>query len=102
MSRDEATTTRGETRDGAAHRADDDVLVRALRELPVRGPSSTSGRPSGAPAAARATFVRAFDDAPWYVKPLSGAARASVPVLLASVVGLYLFWALSTAIALNQ
>ncbi|MCW5835010.1 MAG: hypothetical protein KIS78_21600 [Labilithrix sp.] len=76
----------------------DDPLVRALRELPTHADGS-AGR---APAAARAAFLRAFDDAPWYARALATAGRASVPVVLASVVGLYLFWAFAAAIALNQ
>lgn len=97
MSRDE--TFRGE-RTIARAPAGEDVLSRALRELPVRGPTSASHQE--APAGARATFLRAFEDAPWYAKALASAGRASVPVVLASVVGLYLFWAFAAAIALNQ
>ncbi|MBX3221715.1 MAG: hypothetical protein KF795_14460 [Labilithrix sp.] len=77
---------------------DDDPLLRALRALPVH-PDPT---PRHASAAARAAFVRAFDDAPWYARAFGAAGRATVPVVLASVVGLYLFWAFATAIALNQ
>ncbi|MBX3214779.1 MAG: hypothetical protein KF850_22275 [Labilithrix sp.] len=76
----------------------DDPLVRALRELPTHDDGS-SGR---APAAARAALVRAFDDAPLCTRAPATAGRATVPVVLASVVGLYLFWAFAAAIALNQ
>ena len=86
------------TDDRGAKANEDDVLLRALRELPVHAePPSSHAR-----AAARAAFVRAFDDSPWYARALGTAGRATVPVVLASVVGLYLFWAFATAIALNQ
>lgn len=48
---------------------------------------------------ARAAFVRAFEDTPWIERYLRAGARASVPVVLASVVGVYLFWAFAAAIA---
>lgn len=75
----------------------DDPLLLALRELPTRAAESTS-----APAVARAAFVRAASGSPWYARGLATAGRAMVPVVLASVVGLYLFWAFAAAIALNQ
>lgn len=98
MSRDDEAI-RGDT-SAARAAAGEEVLSRALRELPVRGPMHASRQQ--APAAARAAFVRAFEDAPWYAKALASAGRATVPVVLASVVGLYLFWAFAAAIALNQ
>ncbi len=103
MIRDERSTT-----DGAvigAQRADrgdadEDSLMRQLGALPVRAPSEAVE--AQASRAARAAFVRACDPAPWYAKAFAEAARATVPVVLASVVGLYLSWAFATAIALNQ
>jgi hypothetical protein len=82
----------------------EDDMIRALRELPVHEASS-SGRDRDAlriQATARAAFVRAFEDAPWYTRIFGSAAGAVVPVALASVVGLYLFWAFAVAISLNQ
>ena len=78
----------------------EDELIRGLRELPLHAPSPRSHEQVA--ASARAAFVRAFDDSPWYVKAFASAAHATVPVVLASVVGLYLFWAFAAAIALNQ
>ena len=78
----------------------EDTLLRALRELPPHTPQGSSAH--RAPAAARAAFVYAFDDGPWYAKLGGSVSRALVPVVLASVVGLYLFWAFAAAISLNQ
>jgi hypothetical protein len=89
MTRDTADAT--EREDPA-----DDPLLRALRELPAHAASDR------VPGNARAAFARAFDGAPWYAKLFGTAGRALVPTVLASVVGLYLFWAFATAIALNH
>ncbi len=80
----------------------DDGLSRELGGLPMLGPPPTSERRVS--AAARAAFVHAFDDhaAPWCARALFRAGRATFPVFLASVVGVYLSWAFATAIALNQ
>lgn len=86
------------TRPDPSGEADD--LLRALRALPTHPVTSAPGR--RVEEAARAAFLRAFDDAPWYAKMFDRAGRAALPVVLASVVGLYLFWAFATAIALNQ
>jgi hypothetical protein len=77
-----------------------DRLIRELRALPTRGPSVDSAKQTS--VTARAAFVHAFQDASWHAKVLSRASRATVPVVLASVVGLYLFWAFAAAIALHQ
>ncbi len=84
--------------DPEADATDGDALLHALRELPRHAPSPER-RIHGA---ARAAFLREFEDVPFYVKLLGGAGRAVVPVALASVVGLYLFWAFAVAISLNQ
>jgi hypothetical protein len=76
-------------------RREDDALVRELRALP-----ELASPPAQVRDAARAAFVRAFDAAPCYERILSAAGRQAVPLVLASVVGLYLFWAFATAIAL--
>lgn len=84
--------------DREADATDGDALLRALRELPRHAPSPER-RIHGA---ARAAFLREFEDVPFYVKLFGGVGRAVVPVALASVVGLYLFWAFAVAISLNQ
>jgi hypothetical protein len=96
----------------------DDALLRALGELPTHEASAASDRRIR--EVAREAFVDAFDDAPWYAKLFkrhsAGAngtpamvsvgggvvGRAAVPVVLAAVVGLYLFWAFAVAIAINK
>ncbi len=76
----------------------DDVLLRALRELPAHSDDGPAAR--RAQATARAAFVRAFDDEPFVVRVFGGASRAAVPVVLASVIGIYLMWAVGAANAL--
>ncbi len=66
-----------------------------LRELPVHAAPAVERQ-------ARAAFVRAFEETTWLERALATGGRASVPLVLASVVGLYLFWALSTASSLVQ
>ena len=88
--------TAGRKREGEL--GGDDVLLRALAELPVR--TMAEPHASRTHASARAIFLRAGDARPWYARMPGAAARASVPVVLASVVGLYLSWAFATAIAL--
>jgi hypothetical protein len=61
-----------------------------LRELPLQEP------PPAIAAKARAALLRGPE--PWSTT----AGRAVLPVVLASVVGLYLFWAFAAAIALNN
>lgn len=77
---------------------EEDPLLRALRELPrpaMDAPVETRARRE-----ARAAFVHAFDDAPWYGRFLGSASRAIVPVALATVVGIYLTWAIGFASSL--
>lgn len=52
-------------------------------------------------SAARRAFVRAFDEGPAWRAILRGVGSAALPVVLASVVGLYLFWAFAAAMAIN-
>ena len=75
----------------------DDVLLR-LRELPTHTEEGPAAR--RAKATARAAFVRAFDDDPLHVRLFGSLGRAAVPVVLASVVGIYLMWAVGAANAL--
>ncbi len=77
---------------------DDDDLLRALGRLPrdVAPPDRLVRDP------ARAAFVRAFQKTSPLERFLHTGARASVPVVLAGVVGLYLFWAFAAAIAVVQ
>jgi hypothetical protein len=79
---------------------DDDVLLRALRELPPLGGRIDAAALKRQRTSARAAFVRAFDDEPWHTRAFGSVGRAAVPVVLASVVGLYLFWAVAAASAL--
>jgi len=111
MSRERGSITRDETAaprtslpagsaSGGSAGSGEDSLIRRLRDLRVHAPSSASQ--AQASRAARAAFVRAWDVAPWYARVFASAGRAGMPVVLASVVGLYLFWAFATAIALNR
>ena len=93
----------GEPRSSAAEATtrEDDPLLRALRELPPRAPHGDDvAAARRAKATARAAFVRAFEDDPWHVRFFGSAGRAAVPVVLASVVGIYLTWAVAAANAL--
>jgi hypothetical protein len=76
----------------------EDVLLRALRELPR--PSMDEPIEARQRRAARAAFARAFEDEPWHTRLFGSAGRAVVPVVLASVIGVYLTWAITTASAL--
>jgi anti-sigma factor RsiW len=75
-----------------------DPLLRALRELPR--PEMDAKVESRAKREARAAFVRAFEDVPWHSRMLGTASRAVVPVALATVVGIYLTWAIGFASSL--
>jgi hypothetical protein len=77
---------------------DDDVLLRALRELPR--PAMEPDMEKRTRAAARAAFVRAASPEPLAARLLAPVSRAAVPVALAAVVVLYLSWAFSAAAAL--
>jgi hypothetical protein len=76
----------------------EDELFRDLRKLPRANVTA----PERAERAARTAFVRAGADRGWASRFFPAVGRACVPVALASVVGLYLFWAFATAIALVQ
>jgi hypothetical protein len=78
----------------------DDPLLQALRALPTHAVTGPPG--SRAREEARRAFVEAFDDRPFLLRFFGSAGRAAVPVVLASVVGLYLFWAFAVAIMINQ
>jgi len=110
---------------GGSAGSGEDSLIRRLRDLPVHAPSSASrAQPS---RVARAALVRAWDGAPcrarqrparrgWekrapargqgpvprYARLFASAGGAGRPVVLASVVGLDLFWAFAAAIALHR
>jgi len=76
----------------------DDVLVRALRELPRPVLDGDAG--ARMQRAARAAYLREFSGSQ-PPSPLRGLlGRALVPAVLASVVGVYLTWAITTASAL--
>jgi len=87
MTRDGTTTPEESGREGE--------LFRDLRALPRSASLRT-------PAGARAAFVHAFEPIRWYEPVLSRLSRASLPVVLASVVVIYLSWGLCTASALMQ
>ena len=73
--------------------ADDDEL-RSLRDLPVWQPPPQGDR------LAREAFNTQF--APWPMRTLGIVSRAMVPVALAGVIGIYLSWAFSAALALQN
>jgi hypothetical protein len=74
---------------------EDDVLLRALRELPRA--DAPDGRRE-----ARTAFLAAFRDDPWHVRAARPFTRLAVPVALAGIVALYLSWAVNAASALMQ
>jgi hypothetical protein len=78
---------------------EDDPLLRALRELPR--PAMEAAPEARVRREARAAFARAFEDVPWHARMLGLGARAAVPVALASLVGVYLTWAIATASTLS-
>jgi hypothetical protein len=73
---------------------EEDPLLRALRELPR--PAMDASTEDRARREARAAFVRATRGSPWYTR-FTGAL---VPVALATVVGIYLTWAIGAASSL--
>ena len=73
---------------GAAH-------AEADRELPAHASDDATAR--RAKATARTAFVRAFEDEPWHRRIFGSVGRAAVPVVLASVIGIYLMWAVKVA-----
>lgn len=75
-----------------------DPLLRALRALPT--PAMDPRDEARARYAARAAYAREFEPAPWHGRAASRLGRAVVPVALATVVGIYLTWAIGTASAL--
>jgi len=72
----------------------DDPQLRSLRDLPVHEAPPHGDR------SAREAFASSF--APWPVRTLLVLSRAVVPVALASVVGIYLSWAFSVALSLQN
>lgn len=72
-----------------------DELLRELRDVP-------RSLPPRAHADARAAFVNAFEPVRWYAPLLSFVTRASLPVVLTSIVVVYLSWAFVTASTLMQ
>lgn len=94
--------------------SEDDVLLRALRELPRPsfeggdGRDGSEGSGAGDPReadrarrAARAAFVRAHEGEPWHAR-VPGLGRVAVPAVLACVVFVYLGWAISAVNALAR
>ncbi len=77
--------------------SDEDILLRALRELPH--PEADDAEADRARRAARAAFVRAAEGEPWHAR-IPGLGRFAVPAVLAAVVFVYLGWAISTVNAL--
>lgn len=72
-----------------------DDLLKRLGQLPVHAERNDRARD-----AARAAFVRSFERTSAIERLFLASARASVPIVLASVVGVYLFWAFAAAIAM--
>ena len=90
---------RGEATHGADHDDAAQEDLRALRALPVL--VSDERVAVRHQKEARATFVRRFEAGSGSMHILEGGAgRAALPVVLASLVGIYVTWALSTAFAL--
>ena len=89
--------------DPQSEKPEDDILLRALRELPRPTMDTMAG--TRLRRDARAAFVRAHAEREGARLPLrvsSAMRRVLVPVALASVVGVYLTWALTTASSLLQ
>lgn len=75
-----------------------DPLLGALRELPR--PEMDAAFDRRARAAARSAFARSFEPATPLARLGGAFGRVAMPVLLASVVGVYLTWAFAAATAL--
>jgi hypothetical protein len=75
-----------------------DPLLRALRELPRPAMDPTHERRTR--ETARAAFARAAADGPSDAPILGMLGRAAVPIALATVVGIYLTWAIGAATSL--
>ncbi len=80
-----------------SHEEPDDLL-RALRDLP--SPDVDAARAARVGRHARAAFVESATPAPILVRLGVVTGRAVMPVVLASIIGVYLVWALSAATAL--
>lgn len=78
---------------------EEDVLLRALRELPR--PTADGAGAGRERRAARAAFVRAHEGEPWHAR-IPGVGRLAVPAVLAAVAFVYLGWAISTVNALAR
>jgi hypothetical protein len=97
---DDDTRRRPEIAPEAANGGDDDL--RALGKLPAADPPAAQRRRIH--HAARAAFLEASSPDPGsvLVRFAMTATRTTMPVVLASVVGLYLLWAFQIAIAINR
>lgn len=81
-----------------------DSLVRALHELrgeaPGVGDDEGERRARELGRAARAVYVESAEGRSLAARLGPFTARAAMPVVLASIVGVYLVWALSAAVAI--
>lgn len=82
----------------AEPKPEDDVLLRALRELPAHPAEEPGAARLG--RAARTAFVEATTPRTLSERLGLRATRAVMPVVLASIVGVYMLWALQAASAL--
>jgi len=81
-----------------------DPLLTALRQLPSRAGHEPDDPHAHAQARlqreARAAYVRSFEGSSWYGAGAGTVGRIAVPVFLATIVGLYMTWAVAAATAL--
>jgi hypothetical protein len=83
----------------SAESKEKDPLLEQLGTLPRHAPSDAAAE-KRTRAVARAAFVRAFDDEPWHRQMFGSVGRVAMPAVLASVVGIYMMWAIGAATAL--
>ena len=76
----------------------DDPLLAALRQLPSR--AMTGSAETRLQREARAAYVRSFTGSTWDGVTRGLVGRAAMPVFLATVVGIYMMWAIRAASAI--
>lgn len=79
-----------------------DPLLTALRHLPSRASDAPSDAHAKArlQGEARAAYVRSFEGSSWFGTATGTVGRVAMPVFLATIVGLYMTWAVAAATAL--
>ena len=95
----EPETTKPETTKPETTMADDPLLA-ALRQLPSRARPMDGSAETRLQREARAAYVRSFEGSTWEGVTSGLLGRAAVPVFLATVVGIYMMWAIRAATAI--